>query len=194
MKKLVCLLLTLCLLCGSAFAQDTGIRPRGNNNAPGILIVAGAQLDCVYSAGGFGDIVIYNVEWMDSFISAKPDGSRHPDNFESGYDGEYLRISLRITNTTSYPIDYLPLIDNIICEYGSGYYTVEYEGWSRQRLIDALDNGMVYHDWNTSFPIYPYETGRYVICVTLPSNVVDTRVPLTVSFDLGPNMFSYYVR
>jgi len=197
MKKLVSLLVALLLLTSAALAGDTGVSIIGGpdsyytNGYFQPITVDDVVFDCPYSVQGFGTIEFYNVEWMDAFISANPDGTRDYDyNFESGSNCEFLRISLKITNTTNRAIDYLPMIQNIVCTCTDGYM---YGGWTRQRLITAEDGGMVYMDAYTSYAIQPCSTGRYVVCVTLPNSRMDIRQTLAVSFNINENQFTCYL-
>ncbi len=191
MKKVMSLLIAVvicCSVCAVSISEDTGIQ-----------MVAGPALDETEDVnlddmkvgqtahiGGFGDVVIKSVEWLDWIYSVGEDNHGGRDYY-SDMEAEYLVLNVRILNTNKRPMNYLTMMGDVICDYGDGY---QFKGWIRQYNEDT-DRAYVYDDANISYEINPLYAGRYAICVTLPNICVDSKEPLSVTFTIGNNEFTY---
>lgn len=193
MKKILSVLLVLSMLlaASAALADDTGIQVIGSPEAEDdVVILDDLKQGQIATIEGFGNVQIYSAEWIDGF------GSRNKDNYisnyyyESGEEAQFLRLNIRILNTTFAAKNYHSMFSDIICDYGDGY---QFKGWYRQRHNDT-DEGMAYDDSKLSYDISPLYAGRYIVCVTLPNICVDSDEPISVTFKIGDNEFTYHHR
>lgn len=83
------------------------------------------------------------------------------------------------------------MIGDIICDYGDGY---QFKGWYRQKESDTDAANDWYKDAQENYEIEPLYAGRYLVCVTLPNRVWTTEDPLSVTFTIGGNEFTYHHR
>ena len=52
----------------------------------------------------------------------------------------------------------------------------------------------VYQQKDQSHAISPMYRGKYIIVVTLPNDVVKSKKPLSITFKIGDNEFTYHHR
>lgn len=135
---------------------------------------------------GFGDVTISKADILDEIVFL------HIDITKSGLDAEYLCLQVDILNEQKKPADFYKMIGNITANFGDGY---QFSGWKRQYAEPQLDGDLYcYKDPEESYEIDPLYKGRYLIAVTLPNYVIESEEPLSVSFSIGDNNFTYYHR
>lgn len=188
MKKFLSMLLILSMLlaAAAAFAEDTGIQVIGGPSTEESTPVSldDMKIGKTVKIDGFGDVTILSVEWRD-YISKSGGGY-----WDSGAEAEYLYIKLRILNTQKSARDYAQEFHDIVCDFGDGF---QFGGWYRQRKSDT-DDGLLYYDAKASYEISPLYAGQYGVIVTLPNFVMESKEPLSVTFHIGDNEFTYHHR
>lgn len=190
MKKILSILLILSMLlaAAAAFAEDTGIQVIGGPSAESAPVsLDDMKIGKTAKIDGFGDVTILSAEWRDE-IAYRAYG--YYDSWHSGDEAEYLYLKLRILNTQKSARDYAQEIHDIVCDFGDGY---QFGGWFRQREDDT-DDGYLYKNEKDSYEIAPLYAGQYGVIVTLPNLVVDSKEPLSVTFKIGDNEFTYHHR
>lgn len=212
MKKILLTLLVLTVLSTTsvALAEDTGIQIIGGPESEGetvslddMLIGKTAHIE------GFGDVTILSANIVDTIYTdidySSWDGSwEFHKPIESGSKAEFLEIRIDILNTQKQSVVYFEEFGDIICDYGDGY---QFGGWARQERTVVVDgySGTTYYQKESpctlpffnaddSFPIDMLYTGNYLIAVTLPNTVCESDEPLSVTFTIGDNEFTYYHR
>lgn len=185
MKKLLAMILafTLFLSCPAAMASDTGIMIIGgpDSAASDAVDLDDMKVNQAVDIDGFGEVTIVKADWFNHVPKS---------DFSSGDEAEYLCIEVRILNTQKKAQNYHPMFGDIICDYGDGF---QFKGWYRQRKSDT-DNSYWYYNAQDNYEIDPLYAGRYLICVTLPNRVWTTEDPLSVTFTIGENEFTYHHR
>lgn len=187
MKKILSILLILSMLlaAAAAFAEDTGIQVIGGPSAESTPVsLDDMKIGKTAKIDGFGDVTILSAEWRDEIYYARY------EIWDSGAEAEYLYLKLRILNTQKSARDYAQEIHDIVCDFGDGY---QFGGWFRQRKDDT-DNGYLYKDAKASYEISPLYAGQYGVIVTLPNIVMESKEPLSVTFHIGDNEFTYHHR
>ena len=188
MKKLISLILVILVLCSFSavsFAEDTGIQMIGGPAAEETETVNmdDIKVGDVASIPGFAQVTILKAGFADSFLA---DNQKY---FKSDTEADYLYVLLEILNTQYVPVDfYKKISDDIVCNFGDGY---QFGGWKRQY---TRPDGYPYADKEKSFEINPLYTGVYMVVVTLPNAVVASKEPLSVTFKIGENEFTYNER
>ena len=188
MKKFLSMLLILSMLlaAAAAFAEDTGIQVIGGPSTEESTPVSldDMKIGKTVKIDGFGDVTILSVEQRD-----KISYNGGWDSWNSGAEAEYLYIKLRILNTQKSARDYAQEFHDIVCDFGDGF---QFGGWYRQREDDT--NGYLYKDAKASYEISPLYAGQYGVIVTLPNFVMESKEPLSVTFHIGDNEFTYHHR
>lgn len=186
MKKILLMLLILSMmLTATAFADDTGIQVIGGPSAESTPVsMDDMKIGKTVKIDGFGDVTILSAEWRDEIAYG------NDKSWYSGAEAEYLYLKLRILNTQKSAYDYAQVIHDIVCDFGDGY---QFGGWYRQREDDT-DSGYLYKDEKKSYEIAPLYAGQYGVIVTLPNLVVESKEPLSVTFKIGDNEFTYHHR
>ena len=191
MKKLLAmiLVLTIILSCPAAMASDTGIMIIGGSEsaASDAVDLDDMKVNQTVDIDEFGEVTIVKAEWVNEFYTS--DGW-----MRSGDEAEYLFIEVRILNTQKKAQNYHPMFGDIICDYGDGF---QFKGWYRQKNSDVDDGSSDvrwYKDAQENYEIEPLYAGRYLVCVTLPNQVRTTEDPLSVTFTIGGNEFTYHHR
>lgn len=191
MKKFLSMLLILSMLlaAAAAFAEDTGIQVIGGPSTEESTPVSldDMKIGKTVKIDGFGDVTILAVEW-DDWISRRYN-SGGSGSWNSGKEAEYLYIKLRILNTQKSARDYAQEFHDIVCDFGDGF---QFGGWYRQREDDT--DGYLYEDAKASYEISPLYAGQYGVIVTLPNIVMESKEPLSVTFHIGDNEFTYHHR
>ena len=193
MKKILAMLLVLSMLlvCSAAMADDTGIQVIGGPAAETTPVTLDdMKVGQTAKIDGFGDVTILSADWCDT-INAGHSGREtlRYTWWSSGDEADYLCLKIRIMNTQKQAQDYSKMIQDIVCDFGDGY---QFGGWYRQRQNDS--DGYLYYDESTSYEISPLYAGQYGIIVTLPNSVVESKEPLSVTFCIGENEFTYHHR
>lgn len=189
MKKVFAFVLALVMLASVSavsYASDTGIQMIGGPSSAGSeesVDLDNFKVGQIAHIDGLGDVEFISAEWIDSFSSPGYLG----DNYRSGEEAEYLRLTIRILNTNKKEKNYLTMINDVLCEYGDGYV---FKGWVRQKDKDT-DDAQPFDKAETSYDISPLYAGRYIICVTMPNLCVNSDEPLSVSFKIGSSEFTY---
>lgn len=191
MKKIIALLLALLLVCCNltiAWAgDDTGIQIIGGKDEPAETVnLDDMKVGETAKIDGFGDITITAAEWKNKVQYDRGSGAY----LGSGDEAEYLRLDVRILNTQKKAMNYLNMFGDVICDYGDGY---QFSGWYRQLKEDAAD-AYAYNSSSDSYDIGVLYAGRYIVCVTLPNSVANSKEPLSVTFKIGENEFTYHHR
>jgi hypothetical protein len=113
--------------------------------------------------------------------------------YESGTDAEYYILKVNILNTQFSSVVFKKEFGNIVASYGNGY---KFGGWVEQLSEKSTAN--YYYEmtegknWSTN--VAPLYSANYYVIVCLP-NVVKARTePLSITFTLGENEFTYHVR
>ena len=190
MKKILSILLILSMLlaAAAAFAEDTGIQVIGGPSAESTPVsLDDMKIGKTAKIDGFGDVTILSAEWRDEIAYYPGYAATY---WASGAEAEYLYLKLRILNTQKSARDYAQEIHDIVCDFGDGY---QFGGWFRQREDDT-DDGYLYKNEKDSYEIAPLYAGQYGVIVTLPNLVVDSKEPLSVTFKIGDNEFTYHHR
>ncbi len=193
MKKVMSLLIAFVMCCSVyvlSFAEDTGIQLIGGpvSEEAGDVKLDDMKVGQIAHIEGFGDVEILSAEWKNKFSRVDEYGNLYTKyDYISGDEAECFRLNVRILNTNKKPMNYMTMIGDVICNYSDGY---EFKGWKRQRNKDT-DDSYAFYDVNTSYEITPLYAGRYIICVTLPNLCVDSNEPLSVTFTIGNNEFTY---
>lgn len=191
MKKLVSLILCLMMvLTSAALAEDTGIQIIGGPEvAAEVVNLDDMKVGQVAKIEGLGEVQLLSAEWIDGFASVTQTNSWGYD-YKSGPEAQYLRLNIRILNTNFTSKNYHAMFSDVICDYGDGY---QFKGWYRQRENDTED-AYVFSDSKFSYDVSPLYAGRYIVCVTLPNVCVDSEEPLSITFKIGENEFTYHER
>lgn len=112
-------------------------------------------------------------------------------SLEAGEGARYLRLDLQMWNLHAEPFDFMPEFGDVVCSFGDGY---RFKGWVRQlRLIDN-HVWIPYESGDTSEELETMGWGRFMIAVTLPDYAVESEEPLSVTFTIGENEFTYHHR
>lgn len=188
MKKIIALLLTLLVVGSSmaALAEDTGIQIIGGNDKPAEAVnLDNMKVGETAEIEGFGEVTITFADWKD-----KIDYNGGWSMWKSGAEAEYLYLKIRILNTQKKAQNYLNMFGDVVCEFDNGF---QFAGWYRQRDKDT-DDGYLYESSTDGYDISPLYAGQYGVIVTLPNYVVDSKAPLSVTFKIGENEFTYHHR
>lgn len=188
MKKIIALLLTLLVVgsCMAALAEDTGIQIIGGNDKPAEAVnLDNMKVGETAKIEGFGEVTITFADWRNSIKT-----SVWNDYWNSGSEAEYLYLKIRILNTQKKAQNYLNMFGDVVCEFDDGF---QFAGWYRQREEDT-DDGNLYKSSTDGYDISPLYAGQYGVIVTLPNYVVDSKAPLSVTFKIGENEFTYHHR
>lgn len=191
MKKIIALLLTLLVVGSSmaALAEDTGIQIIGGNDKPAEAVnLDNMKVGETAEIEGFGEVTITFADYYDTIRHLDSGGYR--DTWNSGPEAEYLYLKIRILNTQKKAQNYLNMFGDVICEFDDGF---QFAGWYRQRNKDT-DDGYLYNSSTDGYDISPLYAGQYGVIVTLPNYVVDSKAPLSVTFKIGENEFTYHHR
>lgn len=195
MKKLLAMILVLAVIlsCPAAMASDTGIMIIGGpeSAASDAVDLDDMKVNQTVDIDGFGEVTIVKADWADRLPNVSP-GSYN--SWEAGKEAKYLYIEIRILNTQKKAQNYHPMFGDIICDYGDGF---QFKGWYRQKNSDVDDGSSDvrwYKDAQENYEIEPLYAGRYLVCVTLPNRVWSTEDPLSVTFTIGENEFTYHHR
>lgn len=189
MKKVFTWMLALLIMGCSmlAFAEDTGIQIiGGKEEAAEVVNLDNMKVGETAKIEGFGDVTILSAEWTDQLRK----GGQYSNPFCAGSEAEYLYLEVRILNTQKKTTNYMQLFGDIICDFGDGY---QFAGWIRQRQGDT-DKERLYESSSDGYDISPLYAGRYAVVVTLPNYVVNSKEPLSVTFKIGENEFTYHHR
>lgn len=192
MKKIIALLLTLLVVGSSmaALAEDTGIQIIGGNDKPAEAVnLDNMKVGETVTIDGFGDVTITAAEWCDVIYQYTTSWGSSP-RFASGSEAEYLCLEVRILNTQKKAVNYMNMFGDITCDFGDGY---QFGGWFRQCSSDK-EAASVYSSSSDSYDIGTLYAGRYAVVVTLPNQVVNSKEPLSVTFKIGENEFTYHHR
>ena len=192
MKKILSMLLVLSMLltASAALAEDTGIQIIGGPEvAAEVVNLDDMKVGQVAKIEGLGEIQILSAEWIDEFGMVNESGWRG-GTYDSGPEAQYLRLNIRILNTNFTSKNYHAMFSDIICDYGDGY---QFKGWYRQHEKDT-EYAYVFSDSKVSYDVSPLYAGRYMVCVTLPNVCVDSEEPLSITFKIGENEFTYHER
>ncbi len=187
MKRIFAWMLALLILgCSmTAFADDTGIKViSGENEAAETVNLDDMKVGVTAKIEGFGDVTILSAEWKNKL---QYDWSSY---LSSGSEAEYLYLEVRILNTQKKAVNYMQMFGDIICDFGDGY---QFGGWVRQHRSDE-DGSYVYKESSDSYDIGTLYAGRYAVVVTLPNYVVNSKEPLSVTFKIDENEFTYHHR
>lgn len=191
MKKIIALLLALLLVCCNlAFAwagDDTGIQIiAGGDDQPAETVnLDDMKVGETAKIEGFGEVTITYADWSNS-IKYNEGWS----TWKSGAEADYLYLKIRILNTQKKAQNYLNMFGDVVCEFDDGF---QFAGWYRQRDEDT-DDGHLYEYSTDGYDISPLYAGQYGVIVTLPNYVVDSKAPLSVTFKIGENEFTYHHR
>ena len=109
--------------------------------------------------------------------------------FESGNEADYLMLVIEILNTQTVDVNIHRLIDSGVCIYDDTY---QFGTWMRQYKV--LDRICLYKQKDDSHDISPMYRGKYAVVATLPNDVVNGQKPLSVTFKIGENEFTYHHR
>ena len=197
MKRLLVLTLALLLfVTGIGLADDTGIQIIGGpeEDAAETVNLDDIKADDKVSISGFGDVTIRSAGFQDTITTRYGHGYggiNVIDQIESGNQSEFYIINFRILNTQKESVDFTKRIGNIACNFGDDY---QFGGWYRQRHQEPDEYWPAYDSSETSYKIRTLYEGRYVIAVTLPNHVRDSKEPLSITFKLGDSEFTYHVR
>lgn len=187
MKKFLSMMLILSMLLAAAvaFAEDTGIQVIGGPSTEESTPVSldDMKIGKTVKIDGFGDVTILSADWCNGLYNTG-------NTWYSGDEAEYLYIRLRILNTQKSARDYAQEFHDIVCDFGDGF---QFGGWYRQRKSDT-DDGRLYNDAKASYEISPLYAGQYAVVVTLPNLVMESKEPLSVTFHIGENEFTYHHR
>ena len=208
MKKIfsVLLVLSMLLIASVALAEDTGIQIIGGPEAEAeVVSLDDFKVGDIAEIAGYGEVTLNSAYWVSSLPKYDSvtyysdwDGKWWESAFyESGDEAIYLRLVFDILNTQKESYNFYDDFSEIICTYDDEY---QFGGWVRQHII-IEDSGKQLHTLSASdvgWPIGMMYRGQYSVVVTLPLDVY-TRVmeqdkPLTVSFKLGENEFTYIWR
>lgn len=193
MRKLTaCIALLLILsLCSSAFAE--GIQMIGGGNTSSVVEndvdLDNMKVNKTAKIEGFGEVTIIEAGWSDSLMYTNSYGNAY--SWNSGAEADYLFLNVRILNTQKEAKEFLAEFGDVICDYGDGY---QFKGWIRQFKKDT-DKAHVFEKDTEKYEISPLYAGRYLVVVTLPNIVKESeKEPLSVTFKLGDNDFTYIFR
>ena len=193
MKKIIALLLTLLVVgsCMAALAEDTGIQIIGGNDKPAEAVnLDNMKVGETAKIEGFGEVTITFADWRDTIAHRYSPTNGSGGSWMSGAEAEYLYLKIRILNTQKKAQNYLNMFGDVVCEFDDGF---QFAGWYRQREEDT-DGGYLYKSSNDGYDISPLYAGQYGVIVTLPNYVVDSKAPLSVTFKIGENEFTYHHR
>ena len=189
MKKIFSILLVLFMLltASAALAEDIGIQIIGGPEAEQETVcLDDFKVGDTAVIDGYGEIGFVNARWTD-FINGQGQNSY---NAQKG--AIYLQLQFDILNTHRGQYNYYDDFSEIICTYDSDY---QFGGWLREHVNNSEDV-LLWEEEGS--PVDMMYRGKYSVVVTLPMDVY-TRVteegkPLTVSFKLGENEFTYIWR
>lgn len=187
MKKYLSLALLVCLLLSNGaacLAEDTGIQIIGGPEVPAETVnlddwKPGQTVDIQ----GFGELTFVSAEFVNRIENWSIDG------IQSGNEADYLRLIVEILNTQTTDVDFYKLIDSGVCSFDDTY---QFGTWKRQYMNMTSDD--VYQQKDQSHAISPMYRGKYIIVVTLPNDVVKSKKPLSITFKIGDNEFTYHHR
>ena len=187
MKKYLSLALLVCLLLSNGaacLAEDTGIQIIGGPEVPAETVnlddwKPGQTVDIQ----GFGELTFVSAEFVNRIENWSMDG------IQSGNEADYLRLIVEILNTQTTDVDFYKLIDSGVCSFDDTY---QFGTWKRQYMNMTSDD--VYQQKDQSHAISPMYRGKYIIVVTLPNDVVKSKKPLSITFKIGDNEFTYHHR
>lgn len=200
MKKIISLLLILILLTAYSFciAEDTGIQVIGGPE----IETETVNLDD-WKVGetavipGFGDITLLEADIFNE-IAYDIDAWGDYSYFDSGVEADYLYLKIDILNTQTNAYNYYKVINEVVCSYDDMY---KFGGWVRQVRHQQMDTFyckgdyyLPYYKSSDTFDIQPMYRGQYIICVTIPNDVVNGKAALNVTFKIGENEFTYHHR
>lgn len=207
MKKILSMLLiaSIFLITGQVcYADDTGIMIIGGNEGEAETVsLDDFKIGDIAEIEGYGEVGLNTAYWTDS-LPRYNTSTRYGfndwiglDYYESGPETKYLRLWLDVLNTSMTSHDFCKDFDKIICTYDDKY---QFGGWVRQH--DVIEDGkhslFVLNNKEGGTPVGVMYRGEYSVVITLPRDVY-TRVteegkPLTVTFNLGENEFTYIWR
>lgn len=192
MKKVFTWMLALLIMGCSmiALAEDTGIQIIGGKDEPAETVnLDNMKVGETAKIEGFGDVTITEADWYNNIENVSYDNYRQP-TWKSGSEADYLYLKIRILNTQKKAQNYLNMFGDVVCDFGDGY---QFGGWIRQRQNDT-DDGELYVSSSDGYDISPLYAGQYGVIVTLPNSVVNSKEPLSVTFKIGENEFTYHHR
>ena len=187
MKKFFALLLVFSLLLNvsAAFASDVGIQIIGGPEEESTPVsLDDMKVGETAKIDGFGETTILKADFFNNIYYGRYSG------WYSGDEAEYLYLKIKILNTQKKTMNYLNMFGDVICDFGDGY---QFGGWYRQRKADT-DDAYLYKEATDGYEISPLYAGQYFVVVTLPNFVVDSKEPLSVTFKIGDNEFTYHHR
>ncbi len=190
MKKTAAILVLLILLCQTVcLAEDTGIQIiSGPEQEVQTVNMDDWKVDQTAVISGFAEITLRDAAVVDGIENSDTRNSYSWRGFSSGNEAEYLSLIVDVLNTQTNPVDFLKLIDNGICTFERDGQEYQFGMWYRQ--YDAYD-GFPYVKKDDGFAIEPMYRGKYIIVATLPNDVISSKDPLSITFKIGENEFTY---
>ena len=187
MKKVFSILLALFILQNLTMAlaaDDTGVQIIGGPETSAETV----SLDDwkpgqTVEITGFGDLTLVSAEFRNSILAG---GGYY---FYSDGEADYLVLTVEILNTQTKDVNFYTLIDSGICSFDDTY---QFGTWKRQ--YQSMTSERVYYSKDDSYSIDPMYRGKYIIVATLPNDVVNSKKPLSITFKIGDNEFTYHHR
>lgn len=187
MKKLVCLLFVLMLLCvTSAFAEGVQLI-----DAPQPAVeqepvdMDNIKLGREIPIEGYGVITPLTCEWKDEIKWDRP--GYYYDTWQSGAEAEYIVLTMEILNTQYAECNFVQNCE-VTGAFGDGYV---FGGWHRQH-ISSVDERLK-GNATDSFAIAPLYKGKYAFILTLPNFVKDSTEPLSITVKMNDDIVMTYL-
>ena len=191
MKKIILLFFVVFLLTQSAvFADDTGIQIIGGSGfeTPEYIYMDDWKVDQTVVIPSFGEVTLVSAKVMDIIKS----GQTTVDWFPSGDEADYISLVIDILNTQTVPVDFYKMFGKGKCTFERDGLTYEFGLWYRQ--FRSYTSQYVFYNKDDSYGISPMYRGLYLVNVTLPNDIINSKDPLSISFNIGNNEFTHYLR
>lgn len=206
MKKILSILLiaSVFLTMGQiCYADDTGIMIIGGNDGEAQTVnLDDFKVGDTAEIDGYGEVCLSFTDWCNRIGKYSSStyyyyGWGGEDYYEADSEAKYLLLWVHILNTGKASHDFYKDFNEIICTYDDEY---QFGGWVRQ-FVEIKDNGesmLVLNNTEGSTPVGMLYSSNYGVVITLPlavyNGVTKEGKPLTVSFKLGENEFTYIWR
>ena len=196
MKKLIGLALVLTMVMSfyvTAYAADAGVQVIGGNDTSMAEPVSldDLKLNVTVDLPGYGKIAATAFSFQNELdYYAWKLGDNDTRTYKTGNDADYAILYFTILNTKTTDLNFMSDISEVIATFDDVY---QYSGFWMQ--LDPRRNSptIPVHD-DFIYSLAPMYEGGFIIGVTLPNAVVNSKAPLSLTFKLGENEVTYNIR
>ncbi len=198
MKRILALLLTVLLLSIQAVSLAEGVivLETPESKMQDIIDLSDIKNGQTLVINGYGEITFFDEGWHNEYgFFNVPGYNSRAYRYTATNTSEYYVLRVRILNTKYSAYNFQKDFSNVECRYGEGYKFGGVIEELSYRDSDFNSEFNMEYGTELSTDVLPLYQRDYAIIVTLPDVVKErTAEPLSISFTIGENEFTFNVR